>query len=248
MKMKYQGAIILTIISSFLALFGCKEEKKFDMNANASPEQIQRKENNEKLLKSVAVPVNEYLPFVETEDEVKIRNERAIVERIYVLYSLAAIGHDIDKARVIENMKESGLWDKLTPNELAYANTEELTMQMKAEATWRAEAIWVLLWSIGLVDSLNLPTAICDVDRMHEIINKLDNIEKMYGIAKIRSKKEILNETDLIYRIHWAVRDAGLKGQKTPGNFNSDVVMERHYALNWLTHYAEAWDDITTDT
>ena len=66
--------------------------------------------------------------------------------------------------------------------------------------------------------------------------------------AQLRSVSEILDETDRIYRIHWAVREAQLKEQPVPAGLDPDVVWERHYALNWLTWYADEWDDVTTDT
>ena len=66
--------------------------------------------------------------------------------------------------------------------------------------------------------------------------------------SRLRNTEDILNETDLIYRIHWATEDARINGKKVPAGLNSDVIMERHFALNWLTMYADDWDDITTDT
>ena len=66
--------------------------------------------------------------------------------------------------------------------------------------------------------------------------------------AKLRNIEAILDETDKIYRIHWAVRDAQLNKKTVPAKLDSGVVVERHYALNWLIWYADEWDEITTDT
>lgn len=33
-----------------------------------------------------------------------------------------------------------------------------------------------------------------------------------------------------------------------PAGLSEDIVMERHFALNWLTMYADDWDEMTTDT
>ena len=60
---------------------------------------------------------------------------------------------------------------------------------------------------------------------------------------------EVLDQADLIYRYHWAVVDANLKGKLPPGKLDGGVTMERHYALNWLIGYFDQeWDDISTDT
>jgi hypothetical protein len=66
--------------------------------------------------------------------------------------------------------------------------------------------------------------------------------------STLRDSEEILNQTDLIYRIHWAVKEAQFNNQPIPANINIGVVYERHIALNWLTMYAEDWDDLTADT
>ena len=67
--------------------------------------------------------------------------------------------------------------------------------------------------------------------------------------AKLRPIGELLDETDLIYRYHWAVVDARLKQKEAPAKLDGGVIQERHYVLNWLVGYMnQAWDDISTDT
>ncbi len=67
--------------------------------------------------------------------------------------------------------------------------------------------------------------------------------------AKLRPQAELLDAADLIYRTHWAVRQARLDGEPSPAGLDPGVVHERHYALNWLIGYAgQAWDDMSTDT
>jgi len=67
--------------------------------------------------------------------------------------------------------------------------------------------------------------------------------------ANLRPIGEILDEADLIYRYHWAVKNARSKGEPPPANLDKGVVLERHHALNWLIGYMDQeWDDISTDT
>jgi Domain of unknown function (DUF4272) len=67
--------------------------------------------------------------------------------------------------------------------------------------------------------------------------------------SELRPIGDILDQVDLIYRYHWAVRNARLKGQQIPADLDPGVTEERHYALNWLIGYLEqAWDDVSTDT
>ena len=67
--------------------------------------------------------------------------------------------------------------------------------------------------------------------------------------ARLRPPAELLDAADLLYRYHWAVRDARIDGRPAPVGLDPSVVVEWHYALNWLIGYGDAaWDEITTDT
>jgi hypothetical protein len=66
---------------------------------------------------------------------------------------------------------------------------------------------------------------------------------------KLRSKSEILDASDLFYRLHWATTQAQLDGQPPPGGLDPEVVFEWHYAINWITKYDDLdWDKVTIDT
>lgn len=50
----------------------------------------------------------------------------------------------------------------------------------------------------------------------------------------MRSKKEILDKADLVYRMDWAAVDARCHGMTGPAGINHGVIQERHKALNWM--------------
>ena len=110
-------------------------------------------------------------------------------------------------------------------------------------------AVNVFLWSLGIIEELSLPINTADLGDAHKRVQTVySSISDFISNATFRNYEEILDETDFIYRAHWAVRNAQTQGKQAPANFNSSVVYERHCALNWLTCYAEDWDDITCDT
>jgi hypothetical protein len=67
---------------------------------------------------------------------------------------------------------------------------------------------------------------------------------------RLRSKAEILDQTDRLYRLHWAVRDAELNGLPPPAGIEPGVVLEWHHAANWMTRYEneDDWDAVGTGT
>ena len=62
--------------------------------------------------------------------------------------------------------------------------------------------------------------------------------------------KELLDQADLIYRLHWACVDARVMNMPAPQALEEGVVMERHRALFWLAGVDEmcGWDDVDLST
>ena len=207
----------------------------------------QRKDQTEIILKENNIPINQYLPLIEEENEAVIRTAADIAKRILILaYLYTTIHNDDDKQDIIAYIKAESLWDEVSQREQALFNKETLSEEEARNLSWRVECIKVLLWSINKIDDLGLP-----IDEVSDIFNLIpgymDSSEEFVSGAVIRNTTEILDASDLIYRIHWAVRQAGIDDTEVQ-NINQDVVSEWHQAINWITFYEDNWDDITTDT
>ena len=116
--------------------------------------------------------------------------------------------------------------------------------------TWRIEALFVLAWAVRLVKTLPFPTRQVENQRL---IDKFPSFNKsprpFIDTLKLRPKSTIMDKSDLIYRLHWATRQAEIDGQSPPGGLDPEIIYEWHYAINWITKYGDAdWDDVTTDT
>jgi hypothetical protein len=113
---------------------------------------------------------------------------------------------------------------------------------------WRYEAASTLLWALGFVAQLGKPVQPCDVKFAVRTMTGTTT-SRFIEDSELRPIADILDQADLIYRYHWAVRNARLKGEQIPADLDPDVTEERHYALNWLIGYLEqAWDHVSTDT
>ncbi len=97
-----------------------------------------------------------------------------------------------------------------------------------------------LLWTINKVDKLELPTKQVEIT---EIVSRhpklLTDPTEFIETANNRPTTEILDILDLTYRLHWATRNADLNKQTISANLSSSVLVERHYAINWVTYYAD---------
>ena len=209
----------------------------------------ERKDATNKFLRKKGIPILKSLPFVDDYTVAQFRDSKEVASKTVVLFGLLYVAHsEKTPQQIIAYFKKYNLWDYVSPKERDYLKKSERTKKENIQITWRVECINVLLWSLGKFDKLAFPTTMCDFSDYKDLPNLEKDPTEWIEKAKLRDTEEILNETDLIYRIDWAVTEASLNEKKIPANINQDVVTERHYALNWLTMYEKEWDNITTDT
>jgi Domain of unknown function (DUF4272) len=241
--------VYLQIPSSFAApSIESRRQKIETMENKVSPEALQRKQKSELILKNELIPVNQYLPVIESELESKKRTKDEVAMRALSLIVMAAKGAGLEQTIALRIIKEYGLSNALTPKEKVFLANNAPSKNDLVQFSWRYEAAWVLLWALSFVDKLEMPTQICDVNQAVAFMKERDT-KKFTSDAKLRKQSELLDQADRIYRYHWAIVDARIKNKAAPGSLKSSVVLERHYALNWLIGYMDQdWDDISTDT
>jgi len=169
-------------------------------------------------------------------------SENATEEQIEV-----AKGDGIEQAKLIKTVEDKKI-DSLSPKEQHLYQTESLSDQQRANATWRYESLHTLLWALGKMETLKFPSEVCDVRSVVGTIIQPSR-EDFEASVQLRSEQEILDELDKIYRMHWACVDARIKGEEVTGGINPSVIYERHHSLNWLTTYQDQdWDEVQTNT
>ena len=209
---------------------------------------LTRKQRTEAKLKSVGVPVNDWLPRTTDESEVGLRPAREVARRIMALCAVGAVASGLPRTEVDGWLEAEGLWSALSPLEAEFLRADNPSPEEEAAFSWRLEAMWPLLWCLGLVRELGWPGDECDVRHMISLIPEFgEPTGPFVERAALRPLPEILDESDLIFRIHWAVREQQLKRRAPLPGLHPAVVYQRHYALNWVTG-DEPWDEVNTST
>jgi uncharacterized protein DUF4272 len=219
-------------------------------NIIATKDQRDRRAHAEAYCKAHNVPIytNPNALFVEPEDKVTIRTQDEVVDRALALCYIGLKSEGLEQRHLDKMDKDFSIMTKLSENEKAYATAKHPTKQQKIDANWRYESLHVMLWALGFIDTLSFPDQICNVANDVKIIHDLTERQFRQN-AKLRNKKEILDQADLILRLDWACVSARLKNEPAPGNLDKEVVLERHHSLNWLVNYMnQDWDNVTTDT
>jgi len=239
---KMKATILCLLI--LLSLSGCSS---VGPNIEPTAEQLARKQSSEQRLLAEDVPINQLLPVIADESSVRLRAESEVESRAMCLIVLGVKSEGISQKLVEKIIREYDLDDKFSPWEKEFVFSDAPAQRDKAIAKWRYESASVLLWSLGLVDSLARPDQFAEVPTMVRLINKMST-DEFHRTASLRPASEILDAADLTYRYHWAAHEALINRKKSPTGIVSGVIYERHYALNWLISYEnQEWDDVTTD-
>jgi hypothetical protein len=238
-------------------LWGCGQNKSKTTttqipveNITATKDQQERRHRSEAYCTAKNIPVykDPNSLFVDPEEEVTIRSQDEVVDRALALFYIGLKSEGLEQKNLDQMDKAFGISSKLSANEKAYATAKQPTEQQKIDANWRYESLHVMLWALGYIDSLSYPNQMCNVADDVSIIYKLKE-QQFRQKAKLRTKKEILDQADLILRLDWACVNARVNGEPAPGGLDKGVVFERHHSLNWLINYLnQDWDSVSTDT
>jgi hypothetical protein len=217
------------------------------------PEDAQmRKARSEQKLQRLGVQVLKSLPPVIGEVEVFLREPAEAARRALALFVTAlraeslAAGSEIPVSEMRERLPLA--FAALSPKETAFLRAAAPDEKEVAAFGWRYEALLALQWALGLAAHLPDPTRTCDVSALARVMVERPD-EELVQSAGLRHTSVILDALDFHFRLHWAVRQAKLDSRRVPGGLDPGVVLERHYALNWLTRFEEAdWDDVDTPT
>jgi Domain of unknown function (DUF4272) len=198
--------------------------------------------------KSLGISVKATPPTVQGYSKRCPRSARQIAVRVIILQGIVAVACGVEAKPVVEWLREQRVWRGVTPQERAFLQDPSPTKAQRNKLSWHQEAEWTLLWVIGKVGGLGLPTCCCDTRRLcNEIIPPLgSDIENFLASAKLRSPGALLAEDDRTYNLWCYAHGARRKRQQVPKDLNWSVLYERRYAFEWLDGL-QNWDEVTCD-
>jgi hypothetical protein len=233
---------------------------------HATPKQIMRAKRSFAELRKRGVPVYQGPLLVPEEDQAVFQTPEDVAKRVLVLWAVELRAEAVPIVEVREIIDRFDLWVSVSPEELRFLNDANPTPEECQDLVWRLECLWVLMWALGHIDSLDWPSEMCDVDLLARLLSDREEDPRFISEAVLRSAEQIIDAQDLTMRIHWAIRDAMLhQGGSMPDDLDwtaeldyvpvhlsaaAGVVRERHFALNWLVNYLSpaSWDEVDTPT
>jgi hypothetical protein len=201
-----------------------------------------------KWAESLKIKTADILPPVRGYSKPYARNASEVAARAIILQGVVAVVYGVPAAPVVKWFRAQRLWRNVTPQERDVLFASELPEASQLQFRWKQEAEWTLLWMIGKVESLGLPTRYCDTRRLvDEIIPPLgQSVREFITGAKLRSPGALLAEDDRTYDLWCRALAAQRDGEPLPTDLNLGVLRERRYAFEWMDGNQD-WDEVTCD-
>jgi hypothetical protein len=181
----------------------------------------------------------------------RVRSAGEVAERLLLVASVCAVASDESlRERVVPWLKREAIWSAASPAEKKFLEATESTEKELIQQSWRAEAVYVLGWALGLVSNLQPPT---DQASTGGILDQIpapgDSVESFLSRATLRSAAELHSAAEDLFNANSWCRAAKASNRPERHGYDIEVADERHRAANWLVCYENAeWDNVPTDT
>ncbi|MGB5412207.1 MAG: DUF4272 domain-containing protein [Woeseiaceae bacterium] len=182
------------------------------------------------------------------EEDWDTRSSREIRRRSLVLFGLVRMANGEDGHGIYQWLVDQDVESAIAPEEKRILISAHLSDKDQINASWRVEALEVMLWALNELPDLSPLSGQCDSSRIQDVFALiLSNTSDFLDKDEMRSEGEIYEQQEAIENHNWTIRDARIHGRPQPKDLDSGVVEEKHYALNWIL-FGEDWDEVLTDT
>lgn len=218
----------------------------------------ERMARNIEKIKLEGLPFHPAMPVSISESKAVIPNKEAIIKRAAAMQMTGIVSElynefgenaqeNINQVLEMFNQKY-GIKEILTDEEKKYLEkyTDEEIVQ--TNFNWRYECPPVLLWTLSLKELTDLNT-ICDFRKTIEYFMEND-LETLMNKAKLRSKDEIMDMLDYLYRLNWSAVELRIcpenhNNKKFP--YDESIIHFRRLALEWLVQPEKSIEDVEAE-
>lgn len=195
------------------------------------------------LAASIGLQISSHLPALDCDVEPRPTEEA--VGRLLAMSGPILMMYGMDGTRVQQWLWSERLIEHLTPSERHFVQGQG---PRRVEFIYQGEGMWALAWALGLVVAMEHRSKCADTfAEMFPDLRTGESSAAFRSKARMRQTQELLQELDLLYCLHWAVREAERRKEGLPGGVVPFRIVERRRALEWLMS-GEEWDDVSMDT
>ena len=228
-------------------------EKMFE-NFEQTKEDADRMERNIKLMEKDKMPFYDKMEVNISEKDVKIRKKWEIIRKVVaiVITRIAAQTFLEKKENMLKNLsdiieifeKKYQFKEFLTKREREFLENKKENYQLNVEFYFRLETAQTLLWVLS-IDKLPDLNNFSDLAEIIEILEN-ENLKSFARKCEIRSKNQILDVLDYIYRLNWANVEIKLNGYSRI--VNESILYFTRLGLEWVVQSDIPMEEIVIHT
>lgn len=228
-------------------------EKMFE-NFEQTKEDADRMERNIKLMEKDKLPFYDKMEVNISEKDVKIRKKWEIIRKVVaiVITRIAAQTFLEKKENMLKNLsdiieifeKKYQFKEFLTKREREFLENKKENYQLNVEFYFRLETAQTLLWVLS-IDKLPDLNNFSDLAEIIEILEN-ENLKSFARKCKIRSKNQILDVLDYMYRLNWANVEIKLNGYSRI--VNESILYFTRLGLEWVVQSDIPMEEIVIHT
>lgn len=228
-------------------------EKMFE-NFEQTKEDADRMERNIKLMEKDKLPFYDKMEVNISEKDVKIRKKWEIIRKVVVIVitRIAAQTFLEKKENMLKNLsdiieifeKKYQFKEFLTKREREFLENKKENYQLNVEFYFRLETAQTLLWVLS-IDKLPDLNNFSDLAEIIEILEN-ENLKSFARKCEIRSKNQILDVLDYMYRLNWANVEIKLNGYSRI--VNESILYFTRLGLEWVVQSDIPMEEIVIHT
>lgn len=202
--------------------------------------------SNINTLKKDNLPYLEYMVAIPINSLTEIKGKEEIINKMLLEFIIGTSGiYMIQKNTYV-------LDDLLSKINIKYNTDSLLSIEEKSliiniinklytekeleEFSIRIESANVCLWALGLVDKIDSYNK-CDFDSICKLLLRFNSYDDLVKSCNLRSKEDILQESDLVTRYYWAIREARSE-ESVLDKLNEKLVNIQNDTLDFITSYS----------
>ena len=122
----------------------------------------------------------------DVEDQIRTATE--VAGRALALFGFFAVSVGAPREETIDWLKDSLLWDYVSPQEASFPLNPSPSQREINNASWRSEALLMLLWSLSKVESLPPPDEQCNTTVFQELLPRYADVLPADFVATAASR------------------------------------------------------------
>jgi len=158
--------------------------------------------------------------------------------------------------RILDFVEQNGLKAYLTAQEATILSAPRDDQELRNSIGWKFENAWSLAWYFGYAEP-DITGQMMSGEQMQDILKNYtsglnESVVEWVSKQQTASLQALIQQEDLFYCLHNAVRSAQLGGDTVPAGFhpvsNGGVIHERRHALTWMLSRGVSWEETDLST